>query len=264
MKTVFARSCTQSNVVRSEKLFINNCGYYFSITQNMKIERPLGRVDYHFIYVHRGMLSTNFGKVKAGEYLYYKPNEPHEYEYARDEKSAYFWVHYSGTDAAELLDNRESGIYSCEKNGAQIYELFLKMTNSIQEGFYKSEAYALGMFGAICALICDEEKEKSPFGSVISMMHDLSVRYTVEDCAKRLKMSKEHFIRSFKSYTKRTPLSYRTDIMLSHAKNLLTETSFSVSTVAEMSGFSDALYFSRVFKNRIGMSPTEFRKEMTI
>ncbi len=264
MKTVFARSCAESNVVRSERLFINNCGYYFSIAENMKIERPLGRVDYHLIYVHRGALNTNIGNVKAGEYLYYKPNTPQCYEYTKEEKSAYFWVHYSGEDALEILDGRATGIYSCEKNSAQIYELFLRMTNAIQESFYKSEPYALGIFQALSALICGGEKEKSPFSSVISMMHDLSLKYTVADYAERAKMSKEHFIRSFKSYTKKTPNEYRTDIMLSHAKNLLVETSFSVGAVAEMSGFQDALYFSRVFKNRIGISPSEFRKTMKL
>ncbi len=260
MKTVFSRDFTVSNVLRSEPLYINNCGYYCGMRETMRVERPLGRVDYHFIYVYRGVLNTNLGRVKAGECIFYKPGTPHCYEYPADGRSVYLWVHYSGRYAADMLDDRESGIISCEKNSAQIYELFLRMTSAIQESFYRSEPYALGLFQAICALISNGERDKSPFGSVISMMHDLTAEYSVSDYAAKAKMSKEHFIRSFKRYTEKTPLEYRTDIMISHAKALLLETGFRIAAVAEMSGFGDALYFSRVFKRRVGMSPTEFRK----
>ncbi len=226
----------------------------------MKIERSAGRVDYHFVYVYRGILNTNHGKVRAGECIFYKPHAPQCYEYTADEGAVYLWVHYSGADASKMLEESDTGIISCGKNSAQIYELFLRMTSAVQEGFYGSEEYALGLFRAICALICNGNKDKSPFGSVISMMHDMSVRYSVADYAAKAKMSKEHFIRSFKKYTERTPLEYRADIVISYAKTLLMETAFSIGTVAEMAGFKDALYFSRVFKNRVGMPPSEFRE----
>ncbi len=264
MRTVFARDFTASNILRSEPLYINNCGYYLGMQQDMRIERPAGRVDYHFIYVFRGVLSTNYGRIRSGECIFYKPGTAHCYEYPADESSVYLWVHYSGRDAEKMLGERESGIISCGKNSSQIYELFLRMTSAIQEGFYGAELYALGMLSAICALIANGERERSPFGSVISMMHDLSAEYSIADYAERAKMSKEHFIRSFKRYTEKTPVEYRTDIMISHAKLLLLETSLAVGLIAEMSGFKDALYFSRVFKRRVGVSPSEFRRTVSI
>ena len=46
---------------------------------------------------------------------------------------------------------------------------------------------------------------------------------------------------------------------LEKAKELLETTSLSVRDVAITVGFSEANYFSRLFKQNLGMSPTEFR-----
>ena len=41
---------------------------------------------------------------------------------------------------------------------------------------------------------------------------------------------------------------------------LLESSNYSVKTVAYSTGFSDQLYFSKVFKKLVGMTPTEYRK----
>ena len=45
-----------------------------------------------------------------------------------------------------------------------------------------------------------------------------------------------------------------------HAKKLLLETEFSVSEIAYTCGFIDGNYFSKRFKQIVGLSPSEFRK----
>ncbi len=48
------------------------------------------------------------------------------------------------------------------------------------------------------------------------------------------------------------------------AKQLLLKTDFSISRVAEESGFSDQNYFIRVFKKSEGITPLQFRKRLSI
>ncbi len=60
-----------------------------------------------------------------------------------------------------------------------------------------------------------------------------------------------------------TPLKYMIDLRMKRAGSLLSTAwtwEYSVAEVAENCGFSDALYFSRVFKKYYGCSPTEFVK----
>ena len=47
---------------------------------------------------------------------------------------------------------------------------------------------------------------------------------------------------------------------MSSAKSMLTDTKLSIDEISAQVGYSDALYFSRLFKSAEGMSPTQFRK----
>jgi AraC-like DNA-binding protein len=47
-----------------------------------------------------------------------------------------------------------------------------------------------------------------------------------------------------------------------HAAFLFDEGVESIKTVAMLSGFSDALYFSRIFRQDIGITPTEYIRQV--
>ena len=51
-------------------------------------------------------------------------------------------------------------------------------------------------------------------------------------------------------------------IKIERAKYLLTENDRPVKEVAEMLGFEDAFYFSRMFKKYTGVSPQAFRNKI--
>ena len=49
---------------------------------------------------------------------------------------------------------------------------------------------------------------------------------------------------------------YRIDV----SKNLLRDVKYNVLDVAELSGFSNTRYFSKIFKKAVGITPSEYRK----
>ena len=67
--------------------------------------------------------------------------------------------------------------------------------------------------------------------------------------------------RRFKKFLSKTPKQYITDVRLEHARRLLVGTSLPIALVAEQSGFIDASYFSRRFKQKFVLLPSKFRKE---
>jgi AraC-like DNA-binding protein len=73
-------------------------------------------------------------------------------------------------------------------------------------------------------------------------------------------MSKFHFLRVFKSITGVSPLEYRSNIRLDHAKELLTDTSIPINEVGRSVGYSSDRYFCDAFKAKTGMSPSRYRK----
>ncbi|KGX91748.1 helix-turn-helix domain-containing protein [Pontibacillus marinus] len=52
------------------------------------------------------------------------------------------------------------------------------------------------------------------------------------------------------------------DIRVKEAKRLLLQTDFPIQSIAEKSGFHNANYFSRIFKDHTGVSPRLFRQQM--
>ncbi len=74
----------------------------------------------------------------------------------------------------------------------------------------------------------------------------------------------EDYIRAeFKNQTQVTPVEFLTKLRIDHAKKLLEiySESISIQTVADMSGFSDPVYFSKRFKQYVGIYPNEYKKQ---
>lgn len=53
-----------------------------------------------------------------------------------------------------------------------------------------------------------------------------------------------------------------TDIKINLARELLGDRSRSIDEIASMLGYTDPANFTRAFKNRAGMTPTQFRKSV--
>lgn len=73
--------------------------------------------------------------------------------------------------------------------------------------------------------------------------------------------SGRHFMRIFRKTYNASPLEYIIDLRINHACMLLRSTGMTVSETAKKCGFDDVNYFSRLFKKRMGISPSGYRKE---
>ena len=55
-------------------------------------------------------------------------------------------------------------------------------------------------------------------------------------------------------------MDYVTRVKLDEAKKMLGNTRYKIDEIAVRLGYSDASYFSKVFKKNEGMTPTQFRQ----
>jgi len=79
------------------------------------------------------------------------------------------------------------------------------------------------------------------------------------DLARLVGVSKDHFIRSFRVATQRTPYAYLVERRLARAVEALKHSTTPVERIARDAGFKSAPGFSNVFKKHYGMSPSKFR-----
>ena len=64
----------------------------------------------------------------------------------------------------------------------------------------------------------------------------------------------------FKTETGMSVVEYITFIRLEKAKEMLQKTNLKISDIANQTGYRDVKYFMRIFKNKIGITPNEYRK----
>lgn len=84
--------------------------------------------------------------------------------------------------------------------------------------------------------------------------------YRLGTMAKAMHCSADHFARVFREFKGVPPGEFVLATRIEAAKNLLRGSSHSVTRIAELLGYRDVYYFSKQFRQRVGMTPTRFRK----
>jgi len=87
---------------------------------------------------------------------------------------------------------------------------------------------------------------------------ELSVNFICQSIG----MSRTSFYHKLKSLVDLSPAEFIRTLRLNHAKQLLHNPSLNVSEVAYRSGFSDAKYFSTLFKKYFQESPSQYRQKI--
>ena len=89
--------------------------------------------------------------------------------------------------------------------------------------------------------------------------------YSLEDSLKRLPLNYDYVRKLFKKETGATPHEYLLHERMKLAQGLILGgmsnrySEYTVSQIAEACGYSDPLYFSRVFKKYFGVAPSEYK-----
>lgn len=82
---------------------------------------------------------------------------------------------------------------------------------------------------------------------------------SIKQLAEIINLSPYHFCHVFKKSVGKTPIQYINALRMNKAESLLKSTDLSITEIAFETGFSDANYFSRLFKKYKNVSPSSLR-----
>lgn len=82
----------------------------------------------------------------------------------------------------------------------------------------------------------------------------------IQDLAREVGLSPQHFRELFKQYVGVSPKRYLMTLRLQKSKCMLLHSEYSVTDVASRLGFGSIQQFSKVFRKLTGLSPTEWRR----
>jgi AraC family transcriptional regulator len=83
----------------------------------------------------------------------------------------------------------------------------------------------------------------------------------LEDAARIACMSKFHYLRLFKVAYGKTPGQFIDSLRIEQAKSLLLKSTIDVASLSQRLGYKNPSSFSRLFKNQLGVYPTQFRQQ---
>ena len=85
---------------------------------------------------------------------------------------------------------------------------------------------------------------------------------SLEEMAASAGVSKTEVLRCFHKTLQTTPYNYVMEARLSKAADLLAETGLPVGEIASRTGFNQQSYFGKRFKEKVGVTPLEYRRKM--
>ncbi len=89
---------------------------------------------------------------------------------------------------------------------------------------------------------------------------NLSNNISISNLATAYGFSRTHFTLLFKNETGLSPKQYLLDLRMKRANSLLQETDLDIKTISRQVGYEDPLLFSKQFKSKMGISPSNLRK----
>lgn len=186
-----------------------------------------------------------------------------------------FSVLFNAEPLIRARSNEQLHLRLDEAQSADIAHV-LNIINEIRRYTNPSDAYVctgltLILISKLCEIYIKNAKssflganmQDTAFMKAIAMIHErYSEKLTIEELSKAARLSKSTFIRKFVDICKMPPNEYITKTRLEMAENMLSDATFPLSEIAEKCGFYDSAHFSRTFKKRTGITPSEYRKRV--
>ena len=91
------------------------------------------------------------------------------------------------------------------------------------------------------------------------MLSDCDHGVAIKELAARVNLSPERFAALYRKFFNVTPYAEMIDVRIIKAKQLLLSTSMEIKEIAVVCGWDNIHYFSRLFKIKTGISPSQYR-----
>ena len=228
-----------------------------------RIERP----DYpHFVIEYIidgfGVLETdgNQYELHGGDTYFLYKGKAHSYYCKKDQNWTKLWIVVDGP----LVDALLTAYLSAAPNTLHGFDIQSYMENALQYVRNKEMDYselvnqiALIVHKILISADRFQQKKTDEFHETIKRHIDetLLLPFKLEEIAEKFHYSKNHIINVFKEHYGVTPYRYYEYQRMLVAKNLLLNTSLSVSEISDRLHFDTPQYFSKCFKKYFGITP---------
>ena len=249
---------------------------------------PHSHDEVELLYIVRGQAEINAGNTKyhakAGDIFVFNSNEIHSCMKTFLGYRTYclqFQPSFLQSKVVDICEHnyirplieKRTEFKTCYQSDSELIELFERCEKAYRQ---KNTGYHIALKGYIYAILSQLYKLNEHLSINTIDQNDQSykrvnyiITHITENYAQDIDFRKivsdmylhySYFSRVFKSQTGKSMRQYLNEYRIASALNLLTSTNKNITEIAIECGFDDLNYFSRSFKQLIGLSPAKVKK----
>ena len=242
------------------------------------IDRPLGMKGYILNLTIRGKGRVFDGEsafdCEPGDLLLVQPKTPHYYGRAPDSPCWHHrWVYFRPRaywiDWLEWQEQKQGvgRLRLTEALCGEFDRLFASIEQTHNSGRRFAEELAMNLLERLLLRAVEEDprshqqiRDPRVIEACQYVTNHLASEVKIEEVARHVCLSPSRLAHLFREQMGINLLRWREDQRVIRAKLLLQTTQEPIASVGREVGYDDQLYFSRVFRKRTGVSPSDFRR----
>ena len=239
-------------------------------------EWPDARVlqEFQCIYIVRGeglfeSEATGQVNVEAGNLCFLLPDEWHRYRPDPETGWDEYWVSFDGDMPRRLLEqgilSPDQAVYDVGLNESilRCYKDLMDVVEADRIGCRQIAATLTAQLIArarAATRVDDDPAQKMVSDAVFHIEQNVDRPIDFKQLAEKVNVGYSSFRHEFKRHIGLSPKQYHLQLRISSAKSLLTNTTLTVNEIAGALNFGSPYYFMKLFKKRVEMSPTQWRR----
>lgn len=242
------------------------------------IDRPHGMKGYILNLTIKGQGRVFDGAsafdCEPGDLLLFQPKTPHYYGRAPDSPCWHHrWVYFRPraywSDWLQWQDQNQGvgRLRLPDALRAEFDRLFASIEQTHNSGRRFAEELAMNLLERLLLRAVEEDprshqqiRDPRVIEACQYVTNHLASEVKIEEVARHVCLSPSRLAHLFREQMGINLLRWREDQRVIRAKLLLQTTQEPIASVGREVGYDDQLYFSRVFRKRVGVSPSDFRR----
>jgi len=267
----------KTNII-TKTFYITDIGYYPKANYHYRT-RKKGTDEFILIYCTEGQ-----GKlIIAGEQIPVLPNRYYiipkktAHKYSADQLNPWsiYWMHFDGIIAQSMFDRYSSSLHNYEivpfdsSRIEQFNQIFQILSSDyVMPRLEYANILGLNLLTSLVYLEIDRSLQVNDRNDLVDDIIDfltknLDKSLKSEDIAKKFNYSSSYLFNLFKKRTGYSLIHFFNLKKSQKACEYLNYTDLSVKEISFKMGFQDPLYFSRLFKRYIGVSPKAYKTKQS-
>lgn len=208
-------------------------------------------------------------QLKKGDIFTIFPGTIVKYQADSNNPWHYSWVCFMGEESKRIL--KEAGISVLSpvlsvQNGVKALECLREMPHERGMNLKEDLIFSARLYDFLSTLLPSDNSfaaTKSTYFATASnyIKAHYSENISVDNIASFVGISRKYLFAIFKEFAEKSPKDYLTDYRIKRSMEFLLKDSLPIGSIAYSVGYTDQLAFSKIFKAKTGMSPSEYREK---